>query len=87
MPTVRDLAGDLEIPMPEIIKALMESGYMKTANQPLSEAELQIVTARFGTPPPSAKPDEGPGDGGVREPRRPRPSAPSAEAVSLPKDE
>ena len=46
--TVRDLSQALGIPMPEIIKVLMNLGQMRTATQSLSDDEVELVAAELG---------------------------------------
>src|SRR6187551_1403124 len=41
--TVKDLSQALGVPMPELIKILMELGQMRTATQSLSDEEVEII--------------------------------------------
>lgn len=99
--TIRSLSETLGVRMTSVIKALMSTGTMKTALQPLTDEEVELVTTLirtrpddFSGPPPSRKPPRpprgrppsGPDESGVREPRGPRPR-PAAGAAAAPEDE
>jgi hypothetical protein len=87
--------------MTSVIRALMSVGTMKTALQPLTDEEVELVTTLIRTRPddfsgpptfrkpprpPRGGPSSGPDESGVREPRGPRPR-PSAGAAALPEDD
>src|SRR5271154_5044542 len=94
MTTMRDLSGELRLPVAAIAKCLLDFGRVRTASQELAESEITLVrengeslrSREFvrgkGAPPPP--PGAGPDAVGVREPRRPRPSAGAASAVLTP---
>jgi translation initiation factor IF-2 len=46
--SVRDLSQALGVPMPNIIKILMELGQMRTATQSLSDQEVELIGAEVG---------------------------------------
>ena len=78
MVTTRDLSRSLGVPMAAVVKATMSLGWMKTAREPLTDHEVELVTALLRSPPTG--PDEGSGGAGVREPRKPGPRKPSTKA-------
>src|SRR6187551_826701 len=45
--TVKDLSQALGVPMPELIKILMELGQMRTATQSLSDEEVEIISSEL----------------------------------------
>jgi len=45
--TVRDFSQALGVPMPELIKILMNLGQMRTATQSLSDEELELIAAEL----------------------------------------
>src|SRR6266508_402629 len=45
--TVRDLSQALGVPMPELIKILMNLGQMRTATQSLSDEEVEVIAAEL----------------------------------------
>jgi Translation initiation factor IF-2, N-terminal region len=45
--TVRALASALGLTVPHVISALLSAGLVKTINDPLTAAEVQIVADRF----------------------------------------
>ena len=45
--TVEALASALGLTVPHVISALMGAGHVKTINDPLTAAEVQIVADRF----------------------------------------
>src|SRR5436309_8410905 len=45
--TVRDFSQALGVPMPELIKILMNLGQMRTATQSLSDEELELIGAEL----------------------------------------
>jgi translation initiation factor IF-2 len=46
--SVRDLSQALGVPMPNIIKILMNLGQMRTATQSLSDEEVEVIAAEIG---------------------------------------
>src|SRR5436309_14010542 len=46
--SVRDFSQALGVPMPSIIKLLMNLGQMKNANQSLSDEEVELIASEFG---------------------------------------
>jgi translation initiation factor IF-2 len=45
--TVKDLSQALGVPMPELIKILMNLGQMRTATQSLSDEEVEIISSEL----------------------------------------
>src|SRR5438045_7085402 len=46
--SVRDFSQALGVPMPQIIKILMNLGQMRTATQSLSDEEVELIAAEIG---------------------------------------
>src|SRR4029450_1730420 len=46
--TVKDLSHALGVPMPELIKILMNLGQMRTATQSLSDEEVEVIGTELG---------------------------------------
>jgi translation initiation factor IF-2 len=46
--TVKDLSQALGVPMPELIKILMNLGQMRTATQSLSDEEVEVISTELG---------------------------------------
>src|ERR671923_368126 len=46
--TVKDLSQALGVPMPELIKILMNLGQMRTATQSLSDEEVEVIGVELG---------------------------------------
>jgi hypothetical protein len=68
--------------MGEVVKALMNLGVMRTATQELEPEYADFVRRQLQTPPPPPRDGGGEPDGGVREPKRPRPPTPSGDAAA-----
>ena len=94
MPTLADLSRETHVPLPFLIKALMEFGRLKTMTSELTVEEIDFLKQYLeANPPPDERgwrpggfrprrprPGSDPPDAGVREPQRPRPTPPSAAA-------
>src|SRR5207248_202878 len=46
--TVKDVAEYLDVPVPEVMKALMAVGEMKTLTQTLSDESIQVLASELG---------------------------------------
>lgn len=89
--TVLDLSQELNIPVPAVIRCLLDFGRMRTVTQKLEPDEITLVRDNVEalrsrdfvrgrrSPPPTN--GDGPDNPGVREPRGPRPSQGSAGAT------
>ena len=91
---MRDLSGELRLPVAAVAKCLLDFGLVRTVSQELGETEIALVwenaeslrSREFvrGKDAPPSPPGGGPDAVGVREPRRPRPSAGAATVVLPP---
>jgi hypothetical protein len=89
-----DLSAELRLPLPAVAKCLLDFGLVRTVSQELAETEIALVRENAeslrsrefvrGKNAPPSPPGAGPGAVGVREPRRPRPSAGAATVVLPP---
>ena len=56
MVTTRDLSRSLGVPMAAVVKATMSLGWMKTAREPLTDHEVELVTLSYSVRrPPRAR--------------------------------
>jgi hypothetical protein len=85
--SIRYLSRSLGVPLGDVVKAAMSLGYVKTATAPLSDDEVELVAMALRLSPTLPSQEDGPASSGVREPRNPRPSRPSAGAASTPGDD